>query len=80
MIGTYQNYNYLDIKRHSKTRDILHTFISLRFLPQVTLPIRITPNTSTLIDNIYIKCKRYDELVSGMMFRSFPIIYLCRLN
>ncbi|KAK2161460.1 hypothetical protein LSH36_116g04019 [Paralvinella palmiformis] len=35
------------------------------FLPAVASPTRITHNTSTLTDNIYIKCKRYDELVWG---------------
>ena len=67
IIGTDQNFNYLDIERHSKTRDLLDTFISAGFLPTVTLPTRITHNTSTLIDNIYVKCTHYDELVSGIM-------------
>ena len=62
-IGTDQNFNYLDNKRHSKTRDLLDIFISSGFLPTVTLPTRITHNTSTLNDNIYIKCERYDDLV-----------------
>ena len=67
IIGTDQNFNYLDIEKHSKTRDLLDIFISSGFLPTVTLPTRITHNTSILIDNIYIKCKRYDKLVSGIM-------------
>ncbi|KAK2152427.1 hypothetical protein LSH36_329g03045 [Paralvinella palmiformis] len=62
MIGTDQ---HLEAERHPKTHDLLDNFISSRFLPTVTLPTRITHNTSTLIDNSYIKCKRYDELVSG---------------
>ncbi len=67
IIGTDQNFNYLDIERHSKTRQLLDIFISSGFLPTVTLPTRITHSTSTLIDNIYIKCKHYDEIVSGIM-------------
>ena len=31
------------------------------------LPTRITHNTSILTDNIYIKCKRYDERLSNRM-------------
>lgn len=67
MIDTDQNINYLEIERHSRTRDLLDIFVSSGFLTTETLPTRITHNTSTLIDNIYIKCKHYDEFVSGII-------------
>ena len=67
MIGTDQNFNYLEIERHLKTRELLDLFISSGFLPIVTLPTRITHSSSTLIDNIYIKCRNLDNLVSGII-------------
>ena len=48
-------------------------FISSGFLPIVTLLTRINHKTSTLIDNIYIKWKRYDELLSGIILISVDI-------
>ena len=68
MIGTDQIFfNYLEIERHLKTRELLDLFISSGFLPTVTLPTRITYSSSTLIDNIYIKCRNLDHLVSGII-------------
>ena len=67
MIGTDQNFNYLEIERHVKTRELLDLFISSGFLPTVTLPTRITHSSSTLIDNIYVKCRNLDHLVSGII-------------
>ena len=56
MIGTDQNFNYLNIERHSKTRHLFDMFISSGCLPTLTLRTPITHNTSKLIDHIYIKC------------------------
>ena len=49
MIRTDQNFNYLDIETHSKTPDLYDIFIYSGFLPTMTLPTRITHNTSILI-------------------------------
>jgi len=67
MIDTDEHFSYLDIERHSKTRDLHNLFISSGFLQTVILPTLISHNTSALIDNIYIKCKCYDEFVSRMI-------------
>lgn len=68
MIGTDHDFNYLNIVRHSKTRHLFDIFISSGFLPTVTPPPHITHNTSMFIYNIYIRCKLYYELISGIMF------------
>jgi hypothetical protein len=36
MIGTDQNFNYLDIERHTNTRDLLNICITAGFIPTIT--------------------------------------------
>ena len=43
---------------------ILDMFISHGYIPTISLPTRITHSSTTLIDNIYVKC---DNLVSGII-------------
>ena len=54
MIGTDQNFNYVNIEKYVKIRDLLDAFISSGFFPTITIPTRITHETSSLIDNIYM--------------------------
>ena len=61
MIGTDQNFNYVNIEKHAKTRDLLDAFISSVFFPTITIP------TSSLIDNIYVKLNCTNELISGVL-------------
>jgi hypothetical protein len=67
MIGTDQNFNYLDIEHHAGSRDLLDLFISSGFFPTISIPTRITHTSSTLIDNIYLKLKKVDDVVSGVI-------------
>ena len=67
MIGTDQNFNFIDIQRHPRTQDLLDLFISNGYLPTVTIPTRITHSTSTLIGNIYARFKDLDDLTSGVI-------------
>ena len=39
----------------------------LDLFQQLTKPTRITHNTTTLIDNIYVKMRQPEELVSGIL-------------
>ena len=65
MIGTDQNFNYVNIEKHAKTRDLL--FISSGFFPTITIPTRIPHDTSSLIDNIYMKLNCTNEFISGVL-------------
>jgi len=65
MIGTDQNFNYLNVERHDKTLELLNLFISSGFFPTITIPTRITHESSSLIDNIYVKLNTKHEVVSG---------------
>jgi len=47
------NLNLLEHNSNSKISDYINTFYSHYFVPCIDRPTRITPNTATLIDNIF---------------------------
>jgi hypothetical protein len=67
IIGTDQNFNFLDIERRNNAQDLLNVFINNDFIPTITKATRICHSTSTLIDNIYIKLRADDEITSGIL-------------
>ena len=67
MIGTDQNFNYLNVERHGNTRDLLNLFITNGFIPTITKATRICHSTSTLIDNIYTKSNPNENISSGIL-------------
>jgi len=67
VIGTDQNFNYLEIEHHRSTRDLLNLFITNGFVPTITKTIRICHSTSTLIDNIYTKFNPNENISSGIL-------------
>jgi exonuclease III len=77
IIGTDQNFNYIKINTNSKTNDLLNLFLSNHLIPTITKPTRITYNSATLIDNIYIPIDQTHLAESGIFFTDisdhFPI-------
>ena len=67
IIGTDQNFNFINVHGHKNTSQLLDTFISSGYIPTITKPTRITHSTSTLIDNIYIRTKSFENLYSGII-------------
>ena len=52
------NANLLNSDNHNPTETFLNNFISNGFLPCIQLPTRITYNSATLIDNIFLLQKK----------------------
>ena len=67
IIGTDQNFNYINARTHNNTSQLLNTFITAGFLPTITKPTRITQTSATLIDHIYIKSKSLQNISSGIL-------------
>jgi len=67
IIGTDQNLDYMKINEHKKTQDLLHIFFNNGYLPTIIKPTRITHNTSTLIDNLYLKTSGNTLITSGII-------------
>ena len=65
------NANLLNSDNHNPTETFLNNFISNGFLPCIQLPTRITYNSATLIDNIFLlqkKPKKDQHLTTGSFY------------
>ena len=78
LIGTDQNFDYLKVGSNKNTSDLLNIFFQAGVLPTIKRPTRITHTSSTIIDNIYMRCHGYDNIDSRIIVSSisdhFPII------
>lgn len=63
-LGTDQNFDYAKINTSKPTTELFDTFYSKGYLPTITKPTRITKSTATIIDNIYVKCKKKLDVLS----------------
>jgi hypothetical protein len=71
------NINLLDIERHIQSSECLDVLYSYSLFPLITKPTRITHNTATLIDNIFLNDISLVNTISGILFTEisdhFPI-------
>lgn len=67
IIGTDQNFDYLNIDQHKNTQELLNTYFNSNFIPTIIKPTRITHSTATLIDNLYIKTNIANGIMSGII-------------
>jgi hypothetical protein len=54
ILGTDQNFNFLNIHKHPPTMLVLDAFLDNHMVPMITKPTRVTRHSATLIDNIYV--------------------------
>ena len=67
IIGTDQNFDYLQTDRRKNISVLLDTFVSHGITPVITKPTRITPTSCTLIDNIYVKSSDITQCFSAVL-------------
>jgi len=58
------NFNLLNIHNHPGTANFVEQMFSSNFLPRILHPTRITSNSATVIDNIFLNTEEF-ETVSG---------------
>lgn len=79
VIGTDQNINLLD-DNFQYSRLLLDSFYSAGMLPTITRPTRVTHNSATLIDNLYVMSNQLDHITSGIITLDisdhFPVFVL----
>ena len=66
LIGSDQNFDYIKINEHRNTADLFNMFLSNELIPVITKPTRITHNSATLIDNLYIRLHQ-TRITSGII-------------
>ncbi len=67
VLGTDQNFDYINIDQHKNIVELLDTFLGNGLLPVITKPTRITHSSATLIDNIYISTKNKVTIKSAIL-------------
>ena len=76
IIGTDQNFDYLNT-HCAYSKHLLETFFAAGLVPTIIRPTRITSESATLIDNIYVSGNRLEHLRSGILVADisdhFPI-------
>jgi hypothetical protein len=78
IIGSDQNLDYLKIDTHNNTAKLLDICLNNNLIPTITRPTRVTHNTCTLIDNIYLSInltKKYkSSIIVSDISDHFPCI------
>ena len=81
IIGTDQNFNYLKLNEYSKTKELYNIFVTNGLVPTITKPTRITHNSATLIDNLYIPIHEIENAKSAILITDisdhFPVFVFC---
>ena len=67
IIGLDHNLDLLKSSKHAPTDRFLNTNLSLNLILTITRPTRITKNTATLIDNIFISQNWLGNYASGVL-------------
>ena len=77
IIGTDQNMDYLKINKHNNTSELLDINFDNNILPTIIRPTRVTHNSATLIDNIYVSHKLSTNYKSGIIITDISDHYPC---
>ena len=77
IIGTDQNLDYLKINSHRNTQQFFDLNLSNNLIATVYKPTRITQNSATLIDNIYIDVELYKNIKSYIITTDISDHYMC---
>ena len=67
MIGLDHNLDLLKETKHAPTERFISANLSLGLVPTITRPTRITRNTATLIDNIFISQTWLENFECGIL-------------
>ena len=59
IIGTDQNFDYLQLHSNNYVASLFNTFVAAGMFPTISKPTQTTNTSSTIIDNIYINGKKH---------------------
>ena len=84
ILGTDQNIDFIKLNSHKNTSELFDISLKHNVLPTVIRPTRITHNSSTLIDNIYLSnniCKNYKSgIIISDISDHFPCFLMMSLS
>ena len=79
VIGTDQNIDLLNISNYRPAQCLLEDLTEKQCMLTITKPTRVTHTTATLIDNIYVKSKKYLVCNSAVICDDMSDHYPCYL-
>ncbi len=78
IVGSDLNFNFMNIANNVHVSELLDVFVTNGALPTITRPTIITHSSATLIDNIFVKCEKYENVTSRILVSDisdhFPVI------
>jgi hypothetical protein len=77
IIGTDQNLDYLKINSHGNTRKFYELNMTNNLLPTILRPTRVTHNSATLIDNIYVDAELYTNIEAHVIPTDISDHFFC---
>ena len=80
LIATDQNLDLLQYNVYPAVNELLELLLSNMFSPMITKPTRITHSTCTLIDNVYVRTKRYKICTSAVICDNMSDHNPCYVN
>ena len=75
-----QNYDILKMDQHRPTQSYFSYMFDNSYVPHILKPTRITHNSSTLIDNIFVRMKSFDRNNSFVIVDGMSDHYPCLLT
>ena len=79
IIGLDHNMDLLKSHQHKAIQGFLDTFLNYRLLPAIIRPTRITNNTATLVNNIFISERLFDStILIGVSTDHLPLLLLIK--
>ena len=80
IIGTDQNINYMQLDHFKPANELFEYVLSQKLLPCITKPTRVTYESATLIDNIYVKTKKFTQISSCIIIDDMSDHYPCYVS
>ena len=77
IIGTDQNLDYLKMNTHHNTMRFFEMNLSNNIIPTIYKPTRVTHNTATLIDNIYVDADLISNVTSYVLYTDISDHFMC---
>ena len=82
ILGMDHNLDLLKCTEHKMMQKFLNCLLDNDMLPTITRPTRITQNTATLIDNIFVSSKLYRDFKLGLILNDMsdhlPVLTLLK--
>ena len=76
IIGMDHNLDFIKHSQHNDTENFINNMLDSSLFPCIARPTRVTKNSSTLIDNIFVSGKHHDKIKSCVILHDISDHFL----